>query len=54
MHEGVALIQLTYPTITVQTIQPRYSELVAMGKIKRSGERRRNKSGMSAAVWIIK
>lgn len=54
VHEGVALVELTYPSITVAGLQPRFSELVAMGKIKRSGERRRNKSGMSAAVWIIK
>lgn len=49
VHETAALAEVTVPAI-----QPRFSELVAMGKIKRSGERRRNASGMSAAVWVIK
>jgi len=49
VHEAAELAEVTVPAI-----QPRFSELVAMGKIKRSTERRRNESGMSAAVWIIK
>lgn len=49
VHEAAALAEVTVPAI-----QPRFSELVAMGKIKRSDERRRNASGMSAAVWVIR
>ena len=49
VHEASALADVTVPAI-----QPRFSELVALGEIKRSTERRRNASGMSAAVWIIK
>lgn len=48
VHEAVALAG-----VTVQALQPRFSELHAQEKIKRSTERRRNASGMSAAVWII-
>ncbi len=32
-------------------IRPRCSELLAKGKIKDSGQRRRNESGKSAVVW---
>ena len=48
VHEAAAMAEVTVPAI-----QPRFSELVDMGKIKPSGERRRNASRMSAAVWII-
>ena len=34
------------------SIQPRISELRRMGRIKDSGQRRRNASGVSAIVWI--
>ena len=34
------------------SIQPRISELRRMGRIKDSGMRRRNASGVSAIVWI--
>lgn len=34
------------------SIQPRISELRRMGRIKDSGQRRRNASGVSAIVWV--
>lgn len=36
---------------SVLATRPRLSELRALGKIVATGERRRNRSGMSAAVW---
>lgn len=39
---------------SVLAVRPRVTELREMGKIERSGERRKNASGMSAAVWIKK
>jgi len=42
--------RLRYPRVTVQ---PRVSELVAIGRVRNSGKRRRNpSSGKSAAVWV--
>lgn len=35
-------------------IRPRLSELKLLGKIERTGERRWNKSGVSAAVWRVR
>lgn len=49
VHEGAALADAMVPAI-----QPRFSELHALGEIKRSDERRRNASGMTAAVWVLK
>jgi hypothetical protein len=37
--------------LSVLTIRPRLSELRALGKIVPNGERRKNASGASAAVW---
>lgn len=34
------------------TAQPRVSELLALGKVVDSGERRRNGSGKRAVVWV--
>lgn len=34
-------------------VRPRLSELAAAGRIARSGARRKNESGLSAAVWRI-
>ena len=39
---------------TVLAIRPRITELKEQCRIERSGERRKNVSGMSAAVWIKK
>lgn len=36
----------------VLSIRPRFSELVRLGKIKDSGQRRRNESGATAKVWV--
>lgn len=36
---------------TVLAVRPRLSELRAQGRIEPTGERRRNASGHSAAVW---
>ncbi len=49
VHEAAELAGATVPAI-----QPRFSELKKLGEIERSGERRKNKSGRSAAVWVIK
>lgn len=49
VHEAARLLDVTVPSI-----QPRFSELVKLGKIERTRERRRNDSGMSAAVWILR
>jgi len=35
------------------SIQPRLSEMKRIGKIKDSGKRRRNASGVNAIVWVI-
>jgi hypothetical protein len=36
---------------SILSIRPRFSELVAMGKIVSTGKRRANDSGHSAIVW---
>lgn len=36
----------------VLAIRPRLSELVKMGLLVNTGERRKNASGMSASVWM--
>lgn len=38
---------------TVLAIRPRFSELLALGKIADTGERRKNASKRSAKVWRI-
>lgn len=38
---------------SVLAVRPRFSELVALGKLEDSGQRRRNASGKSAAVWRV-
>ena len=35
------------------SVRPRVTELQAIGKIVPTGERRRNRSGMSASVWKV-
>lgn len=37
---------------SVLAVRPRVAELAEMRKVERSGERRKNASGMSAAVWV--
>lgn len=39
---------------SVLGIRPRFSELKEMGLIEKTGERRKNASGMSATVWRVK
>jgi predicted ArsR family transcriptional regulator len=39
--------------LSVLSIRPRVSELKRMGKIKETGGRRKNESGMTATVWRI-
>lgn len=36
---------------SILSVRPRVTELSRLGKIERTGERRRNVSGQSAAVW---
>ena len=40
--------------VSVLAVRPRFSELLRMGKIEQTGERRINTSGMMANVWRIK
>jgi DNA-directed RNA polymerase specialized sigma24 family protein len=35
------------------SVRPRLSEMAALSRIVRTGERRRNESGLSAAVWRV-
>lgn len=49
---GAATVLETVPVagVTRESLQPRFSELRAMGLVEATGERRRNPSGKSAAV----
>lgn len=49
---GTATVLETVPVagVTRESLQPRFSELRAMGLVEATGERRRNPSGKSAAV----
>jgi FaeA-like protein len=38
---------------SILAVRPRVSELNKQGKIKKTSERRKNASGMSAAVWVL-
>jgi predicted Rossmann fold nucleotide-binding protein DprA/Smf involved in DNA uptake len=50
VHETAAALRVPVPSV-----QPRFSELSAMEKIERMPAlRRKNASGMSAAVWIVR
>lgn len=49
VHQTAVALEVTIPSI-----QPRFSELRKIGKIEATGERRKNESGMSAAVWRLK
>ncbi len=39
--------------LSVLSVRPRVSELKRAGKIKQTGARRKNESGMTATVWRI-
>jgi hypothetical protein len=39
---------------SILSVRPRVSELSALGKIEPTGERRKNESGMTAAVWRVR
>ena len=39
---------------SVLTIRPRFSELKTLGKIRDTGQRRKNDSGKTAVVWSVK
>lgn len=39
---------------TVLSVRPRVSELLGLGLVMHTGERRKNASGMSASVWRCK
>jgi predicted ArsR family transcriptional regulator len=39
--------------LSVLSVRPRVSELKRTGKIKQTGARRKNESGMTATVWQI-
>lgn len=40
--------------LSVLSVRPRVSELLAQQRIERTGERRQNVSGMNAAVWRVR
>lgn len=48
VHEAARILNVSVPSL-----QPRFSEIRRMGKIKPSGQRCRNDSGASAHKWII-
>ena len=39
---------------SILSIRPRISELAALGRVEKSGERRENASGLNAWVWQAK
>src|SRR4030081_2085747 len=39
--------------LSVLSVRPRVSELKRLGKVKQTGARRKNESGMTATVWQI-
>jgi len=39
---------------SILAVRPRITELKEMGLIEKTGERRKNASGMSATVWRVK
>ena len=40
--------------LSILSVRPRISELARMGRIRDTGQRRRNRSGKRAKVWQIK
>lgn len=40
--------------VSILSIRPRFSELVRLGLIEDSGERRKNEFGSNVTVWILK
>jgi DNA-binding Lrp family transcriptional regulator len=40
--------------LSVLSVRPRVSELKRTGKIKLTGARRKNESGMTATVWLVR
>jgi hypothetical protein len=39
---------------SILSIRPRFSELLALGRIEDTGERDRNASGKSCKIWMAK
>lgn len=37
--------------LSILSVRPRFSELALLGKVRDTGERRKNQSGRSAIVW---
>jgi hypothetical protein len=51
---GITVVEMaTAHSLDRMGIQPRFSELRALGKIADSGMRRRNPSGVRAIVWTL-
>ena len=51
---GITVVEMaTAHNLDRMGIQPRFSELRALGKIADSGMRRKNPSGVSAIVWTL-
>lgn len=50
LGEGTVLEAVTASRLTRESLQPRFSELRAMGLVEPTGARRKNPSGKSAAV----
>lgn len=53
LGEATVLEAVAIADVTRESLQPRFSELRAMGLVKPTGERRRNPSGKSAAVLTL-
>lgn len=54
MHAATADEVATYLGESVLSVRPRIAELHALRLIEKTGERRKNASGMSATVWRVK
>lgn len=50
LGEGTVLEAVAVAAVTRESLQPRFSELRAMGLVEPTGARRRNPSGKQAAV----
>lgn len=53
LGEATVLECVAITDCTRESLQPRYSELIALGLVEPTGDRRRNPSGKSAAVLTL-
>ncbi|MBA3053766.1 MAG: winged helix-turn-helix transcriptional regulator [Sphingomonadales bacterium] len=53
LGEATVLEAVAVADVARESLQPRFSELRAMGLVEPTGARRRNPSGKRAAVWRL-